>query len=199
VLGSIAQERRHSSSPEVSDLQRNVSPMPTASTGAVQQTVPARRDSAALAGASKASGSGGSGLDRPATRTGQVSAATNEHFASRQPLARALWRGQGHDQGADSLPRGDGGRRSLAASAASDVPRAALEDVHLTDDELAHTQSGAEHDSFHAAEACNCVCSRTLHPANSRRLSMRRSRMCPASDLPARGLRVWCGVNLNIS
>ena len=169
--GSVAQAWRHSSRPGVSSLQAGASAIPTASTGAVQQTVAAIRDSAAFAGASQASGIGGSGLDRSATYEGQVSVPSAELSAPSQPLARAWWRGQGHDRRADSLQdRGDGSRRSLAALVASDVPRAALEDVLLTDDELAHTQSGADHDSLEARS-----CDPLVHPppAQSGHLLMR--------------------------
>ena len=45
------------------------------------------------------------------------------------------------------------GRRSLTAVVASELPRAALEDVLLTDDELAFTESGVEQNALTTSEA----------------------------------------------
>ena len=153
VTGSNAPARRHSSYQGPIRRQKDILPTPMVSAGGVQHALPVRSKSADLHAASEPLASVGSGLERSAPDRGQNNDFPGQRSAFSQPLRRSGLPGLLCDQGTDTMRHSRQGRRLLAASAASNVPRATLQDVLLTDDELAYTEHGAEPDSALAAEA----------------------------------------------
>jgi len=79
--------------------------------------------------------------DRSASAAALPGVPSSARSAGGGLLPQRWWRAQ--HQAPNSVPGGHG-RRSLTAAMASGLPRAALEDVLLTDDELAFTESGVE-------------------------------------------------------